>query len=146
MHLRSKTTYQADRHSQRVQQGSVLMSYILQLIHGWHLNSNNVYISDANDLSIISIPRDANTYSTQAYITQFEKRLLENSLKVATTRFTSTFLTSHNKKHQQRPAATVNDTIIPHMGETKILIIQYTSSSNTSHTTHLCHLHHKSTT
>ena len=91
----------------------------------------HIYISSyADDLSIISIHTDADTCSTQAqaYITQLENWLSQNRLKVAPTKSTSTLLTSHNKEHQHRPTATLNNTIIPHTHETKILGVTYNTS------------------
>lgn len=55
----------------------------------------------------------------QAYITQKKN-------KVATTKFPSTLLTSHNKD-QQTLMATLNSTIIPH-AYTQILSVTYNTS------------------
>ena len=92
---------------------------------------DNIHISSyADDLSIMSIHTDANTWFTQAqiYITQLEHWLSQNRLKVAPTKSTSTLLTSHNGEHQHRPTATLNNVTIPHTHETKILGVTYNTS------------------
>lgn len=60
--------------------------------------------------------------------TQLENWLTQNRLQVAPTKSTSTLLTSHNKEHQYRPTATLNNTTIPHTHETKILGVTYNTS------------------
>ena len=115
-----------------VPQGSVLSPTLFNLyMHDIPTPPDNIYISSyADDLSIISVHRDANTCSIQAqnYISQLENWLSQNRLKVAPAKSTSTLLTSHNKEHQHRPTATLNNTTIPHTHETKILGVTYNTS------------------
>lgn len=115
-----------------VPQGSVLSPTLFNLyMHDIPTPPDNIYISSyADDLTIISIHTDADICSTQvqAYITQFEQWLTQNRLKVAPSKSTSTLLTSHNKEHQHRPTATLNNTLIPHTHETKILGVTYNTS------------------
>jgi len=92
---------------------------------------DNIHISSyADDITITSTHTNANTRSTQVqpYITQLEDWLAHNRLKLAPTKSTSTLLTSHTKEHQHRPTVTLNNNIIPHTHETKILVVTYNTS------------------
>ena len=92
---------------------------------------DNIHISSyADDLSIISTHADKDTCSSQAqlYITQMEKWLAQNRLKVDATKSTSMLITSHKREHQHIPTVTLNNIIIPHSHEVKILGVTYNTS------------------
>ena len=115
-----------------VPQGSVLSPTLFNLyMHDIPSTPNNVHISSyADDLSILSVHTDKNICSAQLqdYITHLENWLTQNRLTVAPTKSTNTLLTSHKKEHSYRPTTTLNNTILPHTHETKILGVTYNTS------------------